>query len=439
MKILMFPTRFYPAISGGDFYLERLGRELKRKQLQNNQVQFITTDAIDFAGLKGKGKIVAPNHRFFSRYKNLQIKRYRTHPLERMVQEKSEEEQELYELCHKMLKLSSETIEPLMDNGPIIPELNQFLLNNNQNKSILYNFKPEIMHCTYLPYTTLLYCLLLGKKMKIPTCVTPFLHENNFRYKNQELYKILDQFDAILACTNHEKMIMIKNGVLEEKIHVLPMGVDSKRFQQDHKKLVRRLYSIENPVVLFCGYKNYEKGALTLLNTIPLIIKENSAISFIFIGPPTTAFNYTVKKIKSKYPAAQILNLTPENLTGIYDKKKIGAFQLAKVFCMPSRSDAYGIVFLESWASGTPVIAANIPAMHEVIDNQEDGILVEFDNPKALKKIILDLINNPEKAQTMGKKGQNKVEEQNRWDIIAKQTLKIYQKLINSRELNENN
>ena len=439
MKILMFPTRFYPAISGGDFYLERLGRELKRKQFQNNQVQFITSVAIDFAGLKGRGKKVPEDHRFFSQYKNLHIERYQTYPLERNSEVKSEKVQEMYTLCNRMLNLSPETIKPLMDNGPILPRLNQFLLDDIQTNSILDEFIPEIIHCTYLPYTTLLYCLLLGKKIGVPTCVTPFLHENNNRYKNQEIYKILCHFDAILACTYHEKEIMINNEVPKDKIHVLPMGVDSKRFQQDHRPLVSKLYSIQNPVVLFCGYKNYEKGALTLLNTIPLILKENSNISFMFIGPPTTAFNYTVKKVKLQYPTAQIYNLTPENLTGIYDKKKIGAFQLADVFCMPSRSDAYGIVYLESWASGTPVIAADIPAMHEVINNGEDGILVEFDNPEVLKKKILGLVNNPKKAQAMGKSGQKKVENDNRWDKIAKDTLKIYHNLINSREHHDNN
>ncbi len=98
----------------------------------------------------------------------------------------------------------------------------------------------------------------------------------------------------------HEREMMKKNGVPEAKIHVLPMGVDSKRFQQDHRQLVRDLFAIQNPLVLFCGYKNFEKGALTLLKAIPLIFSEKPAVNFMFIGPPTIAFNYTLKNVKSK-------------------------------------------------------------------------------------------------------------------------------------------
>ncbi len=430
MKILMFPTRFYPAISGGDFYLERLGRELKRKSLNSNQVQFITSVAIDFGGLKGHGKVISTDHRYYSHYKNLQVKRYQTDVLDRGSKEISVETQKLYSLCQDFLHLPPDIVKSLSNNGPIFPELNRHLLTQDQTISLIDGFTPDIIHCSYLPYTTLLYCLLIGKKCGIPTCLTPFLHENNNRYKNPDIYQILSQFDAIFACTHHEKQIMEQNGVPENRIFVLPMGVDSWKFKPDHQPLVRNMFSIHDPLILFCGYKNYEKGALTLMKTIPLILAENSNMAFIFIGPPTTAFNYGLREVKSQHPNAQIYNLTPENLSGIYDKKKIGAFQLADIFCMPSRSDAYGIVYLEAWASGTPVIAADIPAMHEVIKSGEDGLLVKFDEPEALKKLILGLIKDPKRIQRMGKMGQKKVEEHNRWDKIAHQTLKIYQNLV---------
>jgi glycosyltransferase involved in cell wall biosynthesis len=127
----------------------------------------------------------------------------------------------------------------------------------------------------------------------------------------------------------------------------------------------------------------------------------------------------------------QIINLTPENLSGIYDSQKIGAFQLADIFVMPSRSDAYGIVYLEAWAAKTPVIAANFPAMHEVINEKKDGILVEFDNTENLCDEILSLLASPEKRLQMGENGYAKIQKQNNWYQIASQTLNFYRSLKN--------
>jgi glycosyltransferase involved in cell wall biosynthesis len=298
------------------------------------------------------------------------------------------------------------------------------LLSKQLEKMI--TFKPEVIHCSYLPYSNLLYSLIIAHYFEIPSIVTPFLHDSNLRYKNQKIFKILNKFDKIIACTNHEKKLYISNGIEEKKIFVLPMGVDINRFQKDCRSDFLKNNSINPPILLFCGHKNYEKGALTILKTIPFIIKEYPNISFIFIGSPTKAFNYNLANIKKKYPALQIINISPDNLSGVFDPKKIGAFQLADIFCMPSRSDAYGIVYLEAWACKKPVIGVDNDSMREVIENEKDGILVKFDDIEDLKNAIINLLKNPKKREEMGKKGFYKVSNFNNWNEIAMKTKKIY-------------
>ena len=104
---------------------------------------------------------------------------------------------------------------------------------------------------------------------------------------------------------------------------------------------------------------------------------------------------------------------------------------MADIFVMPSRSDAYGIVYLEAWATKTPVIAANFPAMQEVINEKKDGILVEFDNTENLCDEILSLLASPEKRIQMGENGYAKIQKQNNWYQIASQTLNFYRSLKN--------
>jgi len=287
-------------------------------------------------------------------------------------------------------------------------------------------FKPDVIHCSYLPYSNLLYSLIIAQYCKIPSIVTPFLHDSNLRYQNQNIFKILNKFDKIIACTNHEKKLYISNGIEKEKIHILPMGVDVNRFQKDCRRDFLRIHSIKTPILLFCGHKNYEKGALTIMKAIPPIIKENPSISFIFIGSPTKAFNYNLANIKKKFPSLQIINISPDNLSGIFDPIKIGAFQLADIFCMPSRSDAYGIVYLEAWACKKPVIGIDNDCIREVIENKKDGLLVKFDDVEDLKNAIIDLLKNPKKREEMGENGFLKVSNFNKWNEIAIKTMEIY-------------
>ena len=97
---------------------------------------------------------------------------------------------------------------------------------------------------------------------------------------------------------------------------------------------------------------------------------------------------------------------------------------------MPSRSDAFGIAFLEAWASGKPVIGANIGATPEVIKNSIDGLLVEFEDPEDIANKILYLLKRKKVRKKMGIAGREKVKDQFIWKKIAEKTNKLYQNLI---------
>jgi glycosyltransferase involved in cell wall biosynthesis len=98
---------------------------------------------------------------------------------------------------------------------------------------------------------------------------------------------------------------------------------------------------------------------------------------------------------------------------------------------MPSRTDAFGIAFLEAWAAGKPVIGANIGATSEVIRNNIDGVLVEYDNPKDIAEKVVSMLRSKKLRRRLGNAGQLKVEENYSWDNIAKKTHGIYKNLIN--------
>jgi glycosyltransferase involved in cell wall biosynthesis len=393
-------------------------------------IEIFTSNAIDFKALRDPdGKRIKTGDKYFNMVNNLKINRF-------PVNYALSEEEILIKLntisSFKELNLSDAPLAKFIKNGPYLGDLLDYFVHNP-------GLDYDLIHATFFPYFNCIISLIIGNALKKPVVCTPFFHFSNPRYLDFELVTVLKKFDLLIACTNLEKQFLIqKYGINAEKIEVIPMGVDyekfknspptssnSVNFKQKFFKNKEKNYSL----ILFCGYKNYEKGALSILKSIPSILKKKRKVYFVFIGPSTIAFNQELSRI-SKFENVRVLNFTPDNLTGYFDKKKLAAFKEADIYLMPSRSDAFGIAFLEAWAAGKPVIGARIGATPEVIKENIDGLLVEFDEPKDISEKVIILLKNKRLRKKLGKNGQIKVTQNYTWDKIADKTQKIYQNLI---------
>lgn len=426
-NILYFPTRYYPAISGAEFYIQSIAEILYLKY--NYGVNVYTSTAIDFKGLREpNGRIIKVGDKYYERVNNLKITRF---PVKYNVSLNDKLKFIKKFTSYTDLELSDECLTEYLRNGPY---LENFLELMKQPSKISF----DLIHTSFYPYFNTILTLMLGKLSNKPTVCTPFFHFSNPRYLNKNYFEPLQKFDKIIACTHLEKKILgEKLGIPEEKIKVISMGVDYKKFilprKQNPKKFkFKQKYFKPNEknfrMVLFCGYKNYEKGAISILKAIPYILQKYRKVYFVFIGPSTLAFNRELSKIQ-KTGDPRVINLTPDNLKGYYDVKKIAAFNETDVFLMPSRSDAFGIAYLEAWASGKPVIGANIGATPEVIRDKIDGLLVEFDDYIDIADKVVMLLKKKRLRKNLGLEGINKVQESFSWDTIAKKTDETYQEL----------
>ena len=431
-RILFLPTRYFPSISGAEFYLQRMAEILSKKY--NYEVEIFTSNAIDFKALRNSnGKIIHKNENHYDKVNHLKIHRF---PV--MYDILIEEQMKFIKNidAYNLIDLSDDSLQELIKNGPYLPDLIEKFFSS-------VNTDYKLIHTTFFPYFNLVIGLILGKLFDIPVIITPFFHFSNPRYLEPALIEVLTKFDLIIACTHIEKRNIANiTGISEEKIVVIPMGVDIEKFEitpksNDKKFLFKEHYFEKNEknykMVLYCGYKNFEKGALSILKSISHILKEIKKVYFVFIGPTTIAYNRELSHLAKKY-RTRIINLTPDNLTGYFDRKKIAAFKEADLYLMPSRSDAFGISFLEAWAAGKPVIGANIGATPYVINDGIDGYLVEFNNPKDISEKVIKLLKSKRLRKSFGIAGKEKVRINYTWNLIAERTHDIYQNLINVRD-----
>lgn len=92
-----------------------------------------------------------------------------------------------------------------------------------------------------------------------------------------------------------------------------------------------------------------------------------------------------------------------------------GFFQQARVFCLPSRMEAFPIVLLEAGALALPVIASRVGGIPEIIDHGVSGLLVDPDDPAALALQLRALLDAPEAAEPMGRHLRQHVMSQLTW------------------------
>jgi glycosyltransferase involved in cell wall biosynthesis len=85
-----------------------------------------------------------------------------------------------------------------------------------------------------------------------------------------------------------------------------------------------------------------------------------------------------------------------------------GEYRRADVFCLPSRQEGFGIVFLEAMAAGLPIVAARAAAVPEVVSDGESGILVGPDRPDDLAAALDRLLSDPAERLRMGEAGRRR-------------------------------
>jgi glycosyltransferase involved in cell wall biosynthesis len=96
-------------------------------------------------------------------------------------------------------------------------------------------------------------------------------------------------------------------------------------------------------------------------------------------------------------------------LGAVSDDVRTAAINACDFLVLPSRGEAFGIVFLESWVLGKPVIGAQTRSVSSVIEDGRDGLLIPPGDVKALMTALAHLVENPDSARQMGAAGRTKV------------------------------
>lgn len=187
---------------------------------------------------------------------------------------------------------------------------------------------------------------------------------------NQRIWEIekegLDKADGIIAISEFVKNNIIKNyGADPKKIRVIHNGVDEEDYATDpgtHEGL-EALKKSGQKIVLFLGRITIQKGPDYFIEAARIVLRYNPKVIFLVAGSGDME-RQMIRKAAELGIADKVI------FTGfLRGKEWLQAFRAADLFVMPSVSEPFGLVALESMMNGTPVLISKQSGVSEVAKN----------------------------------------------------------------------
>ncbi len=176
-------------------------------------------------------------------------------------------------------------------------------------------------------------------------------------------------------------------------------------------------------IILFTGRLTEEKGILELLEVFELFGTKNSNISLVICGGGGNLEGFVSEKTKEMKNAHYIGFLAESDLQKAYASADIGIF--------PSPNEGFGLVYLESMASGLPTVGVNNGGPGEIITNAFDGILLQDNSPTTIWNALDKLIKDKELRKELGKNARLTIEKKYAPEVIAKDYLNLFRRFLN--------
>ena len=208
--------------------------------------------------------------------------------------------------------------------------------------------------------------------------------------------RTINKFDRIIAIAKWEIPYLIKIGADKKRIRHIPNGAPEEFFGAAEES------KAENKI-LFFGRVSPIKNIETAISAMPLVKNKKAVLEIA--GPAEEDYLARLKALAGKLGVEGRVFFSPP----VYDTTlKIRKIDSAKVFVLPSKSEAFSIALIEAMARGRVVIASATEGAKEIIKNGKTGFIFKIDDSKALAKKI-DFALDRNNAGKIGRMRRNAV------------------------------
>jgi glycosyltransferase involved in cell wall biosynthesis len=241
--------------------------------------------------------------------------------------------------------------------------------------------------------------------------------------------KILNEADYVI-CVGKSEMDAAKKSIPHDRVDYLPNGVDTHKFEKGDGRRFRSKHNIDQNafMVLAVSRIDIQKNQKTLVEAIARLRPRHPDAHLVLIGPPTQPdYASSIEEVIRK----EALNACVTWIPGLPNDHPdlVDAFHASDVFVLPSLHEPFGIVILEAWSAGKPVVASHVGGLKTLITDRIDGLFFDpnsNDAPDALADRVEELIINRDLGMKLGERGLANVKAHYQWDRINEKLESIY-------------
>ncbi len=234
--------------------------------------------------------------------------------------------------------------------------------------------------------------------------------------------------NKIICVSESLKERLLKLDIKENKLTVIPNGVDTSEFQNlPHANFFNNYLDGKKDYkkVIFVGRLDAQKGVEYLIRAIPYVIKNYQKVHFFILGNGNLEF--MLKNLAAELDILKnitFLDMIPlENMPEFYSS--------ADIFCLPSIHEGFPLSIAEALSIGLVIVASATEGIPEAITENINGYLASPRNISQLsQKLIKALTLNAEKIKVIQGNNIKLARSKYSWENIVKDIIDIYQEDI---------
>lgn len=214
-----------------------------------------------------------------------------------------------------------------------------------------------------------------------------------------------------------------------KNIDIVPMGVDLAAFGRSRKNTKKEL-KISGKMILAVGRLAEKKGMAYLIMAMPNVLRKFPGSKLVIVGDGSEKQPLLDKARELSLQDSIIFvgNVKNERLPDYYSSADV--FVGPSIITKSGDTEGLGVVFLESLASGTPVIGSNVGGIPDIIKNGKTGLLVPEKKPDEISNAIIKILSDRKLSGKLAANGQKHVKTNYSWETVSEGFIKIMQKYI---------
>lgn len=232
--------------------------------------------------------------------------------------------------------------------------------------------------------------------------------------------ELIRSADAVMVMTEAEGEFVrqIRGG--HGDIVVTGAGVDIDEVTHGKPERLRQHVSSRGFVVGSIGALAQDKGTFDLARAVIDLRRSGHEIELLLVGPPLRSFvRWYTDLSDTEREGIHVLGF----VSAAFKRDVLAAID---VMALPSRTESFGIVYLEAWANRVPVIAADTPATRELVGTSGGGLLTPFGDIEAIAGALLSMMRSPETRKAMGAAGFEMTCQRHTWEHVVRRVAHVY-------------